>query len=179
MTYLLQSLPQILTCFLICAVKILEMSIQSVRLILQVKGLKVAASLIAFIECLIWGLVASAVILTLSQNIYWLFAYCLGFASGIFFGSIIEDKLALGKVNLQFMTDEKDGNRIIEYLIANNKGFIAIEGFGYHGKSFKINTVIDRRYEKRVITDIHKITANVFVVTSDIGKTIGGYGLRK
>ena len=179
MAQLLQHLPQVLTCFLICGVKILEISVQSIRVILQVKGQRVAAALLAFAECAIWGLVTSAVITSLADNLYWLFAYCLGFAAGIYFGSVIENKLALGKVNLQLMTDEDDGNKIVEYLSTHNRGFTAFEGFGYNGKRFKINTVIPRKDEKKILFDIHKITDDVFVVSAEVGKTIGGFGVRK
>ncbi|MEG2139016.1 MAG: DUF5698 domain-containing protein, partial [Oscillospiraceae bacterium] len=65
MTELLNSLPQILTCLLICGVKIVEISVQSIRVIMQVKGQKLASTLLAFLECVIWGLVTSAVITSL------------------------------------------------------------------------------------------------------------------
>ncbi|MEA4893698.1 MAG: DUF5698 domain-containing protein [Oscillospiraceae bacterium] len=178
MTELLHSLPQILTCLLICGIKIIEISVQSIRVIMQVKGQRLASTLLAFLECMIWGLVASAVITTLADNIYWLFAYCLGFAAGIYFGSILEKKLALGEINLQLMADEDDGNKIIEYLVNNGRGFTAFEGFGFEGKKFKINTVVPRKAEKQIVRDIHEMTRNVFVVSADIGAYFGGYGVR-
>ncbi|MEG0941241.1 MAG: DUF5698 domain-containing protein [Oscillospiraceae bacterium] len=177
MTELLNSLPQILTCLLICGVKIVEISVQSIRVIMQVKGQKLASTLLAFLECVIWGLVTSAVITSLADNIYWLFAYCVGFAAGIYFGSVLESKLALGETNLQLMADEEDGNKIIEYLIKNKRGFTAFEGFGYEGKKFKINTVIPRKAQKQIVKDIHDMTIHVFVVSSDVGSAIGGYGV--
>lgn len=177
MTELLNSLPQILTCFLICGVKITEISVQSIRVIMQVKGHKLASALLAFLECLIWGFVTSAVITTLADNLYWLFAYCIGFAAGIYFGSVLENKLALGEKNLQLMADEEDGNKIIQYLIKSGRGFTAFEGFGYEGKKYKINTVIPRKAEKQIIKDIHNITTRVFVVSGDIGISFGGYGV--
>jgi len=144
---------------------------------MQVKGQRLASTLLAFLECIIWGLVTSAVITTLATNMYWLFAYCVGFAAGIYFGSVLENKLALGETNLQLMADEEDGNKIIEYLIKSGRGFTAFEGFGYEGKKFKINTVIPRKTEKQIIKDIHKMTTQVFVVCSDIGASFGGYGV--
>ena len=178
MTELLHSLPQILTCLLICGVKIIEMSVQSIRVIMQVKGQRLSSTLLAFLECVIWGLVTSAVITTLADNMYWLFAYCVGFAAGIYFGSVLENKLALGETNLQLMSDEDDGNKIIEYLIKSGRGFTAFEGFGYEGKKYKINTVIPRKAEKQTVKDIHKITTNIFVISSGIGAYFGGYGVR-
>ncbi|NCB73612.1 MAG: DUF2179 domain-containing protein [Clostridia bacterium] len=178
MTQLLNSLPQILTMLLICGVKIIEMSVQSIRVIMQVKGQRLESTLLAFLECLIWGLVTSAVITTLADNMYWLFAYCVGFAAGIYFGSVLENKLALGETNLQLMVDEDDGNRIIEYLTNNGRGFTAFEGFGYEGRKFKINTIIPRKAEKKIKRDIHKMAPHAFVVSSGIGNFSGGFGVR-
>ena len=179
MSELLHILPQLVTCLLICVVKIIEMSVQSIRVIMQVKGQRLASTLLAFLECLIWGLVTSAVITTLADNMYWLFAYCVGFAAGIYFGSVFEKKLALGETNLQLMVDEEDGNRIIEYLVNSGRGFTACEGFGYEGKKFIINTVIPRKAEKQIVKDIHSLTPHVFVVSSGIGSYFGGYGVSK
>ena len=178
MTEILHSLPQILTCLLICGVKIIEMSVQSIRVIMQVKGQRLESTLLAFLECVIWGLVTSAVITTLADNMYWLFAYCVGFAAGIYFGSVLENKLALGETNLQLIVDEDDGNKIIEYLVDSDRGFTAFEGFGYEGKKFKINTVIPRKVEKQILKDIHNMTPHAFLVISGIGAYVGGYGVR-
>lgn len=178
MTQLLHNLPQILTCFLICGVEIIEMAIQSVRIIMQVKGERLATAILAFTECLLWGLVISAIITTLADNIYWLLAYCIGFAVGIYVGSILENKLALGETNIQLIADEDDGNKITEYLVSNGRGFTAFEGFGYEGKKFKINTIIPRKAERQVINDIHKISPQVFVVGAGINIYAGGFGVR-
>ncbi len=178
MSELIHSLPQIATCLLICAVKIIEVSVQSVRVIMQVKGQRLASTLLAFFECLIWGLVTSAVITTLANNMYWLLAYCVGFAAGIHFGSVIEKRLALGETDLQLVVNEEEGNKIIEYLVNSGRGFTAFEGFGYEGKKYKINTVIPRKIEKQILKDIHKLTPHVFVVSSGVGAFVGGYGVR-
>ena len=67
---------QISICVIICLAKILEISIQSVKTVCMVKGERKIAAVLAFIECLVWGLVVSSVITSLSENLYWLFSYC-------------------------------------------------------------------------------------------------------
>lgn len=178
MTALLHNIPQILTCLLICGIEIIEMAIQSIRIIMQVKGRRLATALLAFAECLLWGLVISAIITTLADNLYCLLAYCIGFAVGIFLGSILEDKLALGETILQFIADEDDGNKITEYLVENGRGFTAFEGFGYDGKRFKINAVVPRKAERQIVADIHKMAPQVFVTGAGINIYSGGFGVR-
>ena len=55
---------QVMICLLICGAKILEISIQSVKTVCMVKGQKMIAAVLGFIECLVWGLVVSSVITT-------------------------------------------------------------------------------------------------------------------
>ena len=55
---------QLLVCLLICGAKILEISIQSVKTVCMVKGQKLIAAFLGFIECMVWGLVVSSVIAT-------------------------------------------------------------------------------------------------------------------
>ena len=45
-----------LFCLLICAAKVVEISIQSIKTVSMVKGQRTVASVLAFIECLIWPL---------------------------------------------------------------------------------------------------------------------------
>ena len=104
-------------CFIICFAKVLEISIQSVKTVCMVKGERAVAVGLAFIECLIWGLVVSSVITSLSGNMLWLFAYCFGYAAGIFIGSVIESKIALGTSSVQIMVNKEHAKKVEEYLL--------------------------------------------------------------
>ena len=55
-------------CIIVCLAKILEISVQSVKTVFMVKGQRIQAALLGFLECVIWGLVISAIIDTLSGN---------------------------------------------------------------------------------------------------------------
>ena len=98
---------QIMICLLICGAKILEISIQSVKTVCMVKGQKLVSAVLGFIECMVWGLVVSSVITTLSEDFTLLFAYCLGYALGLYLGSIIESKIALGTSSVQIMVSKE------------------------------------------------------------------------
>lgn len=78
--------------------KIIEVSIGTLRSILIVKGYRKTAVLLSLVEISIWVFVASRVITGLTESPYKGIAYALGFAAGVWCGSILEEKLAFGKI---------------------------------------------------------------------------------
>ena len=76
--------------------RVLEVSIGTLRNILVNKGYGKKASLLAFVEALSWVFVASKVIGALSTEPLKGIVYALGFAGGVFAGSILEKIIALG-----------------------------------------------------------------------------------
>lgn len=102
MSEILASLPPFVVCLIVCAAKIIEISIQSLKTCMMVKGQRLKAAMLGFIECMIWGLVISTIISTLGNNYILLLFYCCGYAVGLFLGSTIENKLQLELAALSF-----------------------------------------------------------------------------
>ena len=69
MSEFLDSLQPIVLCFIVCAAKIIEITIQSLKTCMMVKGQRMKAAALGFTECIIWGLVISTIIGTLGDNI--------------------------------------------------------------------------------------------------------------
>ena len=51
----LRGISPILVCLLVCAAKIVEITIQSLKTCMMVKGQRLKAAGLGFIECTIWG----------------------------------------------------------------------------------------------------------------------------
>ena len=130
MSGFLSSLHPAVVCIIVCAAKIIEISIQSLKTCMMVKGQRLKAAGLGFLECTIWGLVISTIIGTLGDNIFLLFFYCIGYATGLFLGSTIEGKIALGTSNLELIASDESTEIITEYLKSNNKGYTVFEGHG-------------------------------------------------
>jgi uncharacterized protein YebE (UPF0316 family) len=82
-------------CLIVCLAKITEITIQSLKTCMMVKGQRLKAAGLGFVECAVWGLVISTIITTLGDNPLLLLFYCGGYATGLFLGSTIENKIAL------------------------------------------------------------------------------------
>ena len=180
MSNFLSSLHPVAVCLLVCAAKIVEISIQSLKTCMMVKGQRLKAAMLGFTECMIWGLVISTIISTLGDNLLLLVFYCAGYAMGLFLGSTIEGKIALGTSNLQLIANDENTKLIITYLRQHKRGYTVFGGQGSTDKMNMILIVLPRREMKRVLKEIRKLCSNrVFVVASDVSKYAGGYGLVK
>jgi uncharacterized protein YebE (UPF0316 family) len=180
MSALLEALPPIVLCLIVCATKILEISIQSLKTCMMVKGQRLKAAGLGFVECVIWGLVVAAVIGTLGDNLLLLLFYCIGYAAGLFIGSTIENKIALGTSNLELIASDESTEKIVAYLKEQGKGYTVFEGHGSTDKMNMIFIVLPRKEMPAVLKDIRKsCNDKVFVVASEVSKYAGGYGMVK
>lgn len=180
MSEFLASLNPVLVCLIVCAAKIVEITIQSLKTCMMVKGQRLKAAGLGFVECVIWGLVISTIIGTLGDNLFLLLFYCVGYATGLFLGSTIEGKLALGTSNLEIIANDENTDKIREYLKERNMGFTVFGGKGSTDKMNMIFIVLSRREAGRVLKEIRRLCDNkIFVVASEVSKYAGGYGMVK
>ena len=180
MSNLLASLPPVLVCLIICAAKIIEITIQSLKTCMMVKGQRGKAAALGFAECAVWGLVISTIISTLGDNILLLLFYCIGYAAGLFLGSTIEGKIALGTSNLQLIANDENTEKIKVYLHERKNGYTVFAGHGSVDKMNMIFIVLPRKEVAKVLREIRgECGGKVFVVASEVSKYAGGYGMVK
>ena len=180
MSEFLASIPPVAVCFIVCAAKIIEITIQSLKTCMMVKGQRLKAAALGFTECTIWGLVISTIISKLGDNMFLLAFYCVGYATGLFLGSTLESKIALGTSNLQLIANDENTERIIGYLKEKGRGYTVFNGQGSTDKMNMILIVLPRRDAIRTLKEIRRLCENnVFVVASEVSKYAGGYGMVK
>lgn len=180
MSEFLASLHPILVCLIVCVAKIVEITIQSLKTCMMVRGQRLKAAGLGFVECTVWGLVISTIIGTLGDNPFLLLFYCAGYATGLFLGSTIEGKIALGTSSLELIAGAECTERITEYLRQNNRGYTVFEGHGSVDAMHMILIVLPRRETAKVLKEIRGICGGkVFVVASEVSKYAGGYGMVK
>jgi uncharacterized protein YebE (UPF0316 family) len=146
----------------------------------MVKGERKLAALLGFIECFVWGFVISAVITSLSSNILLLFSYCIGYAAGLFLGSYIESRIALGTSSVQIMVDDEHIEIVEKYLKGKGYGFTVLDGHGSKESMHVVIMILARKVVKNTMKEIREMcNGDVFMVSSEISNFAGGYGIRK
>ena len=180
MSEFLSSIHPLAVCFIVCAAKILEITIQSLKTCMMVKGQRLKAAGLGFLECAVWGLVISTVISTLGDNLFLLAFYCVGYATGLFLGATLESKIALGTSSLRLIANDENTKKITGYLQERARGYTVFDGHGSKDKMNMIMIVLPRREALRTLKEIRKLCENnVFVVVDEVSKYAGGYGMVK
>ena len=104
----------ILLPLLIVLARITDVSINTIRIIYVLGGRRWTATMLGFFEAFIW-LMAIRQIFEHLDNWLCYVAYPAGFASGIFIGMIIEERIAYGKVIVRIIT-RRDVKALIDFL---------------------------------------------------------------
>lgn len=94
----------LLLCIKIFFARILDVSIGTVRMLLIVRNKKLLGTLCAFIEVMIWFMVAREALNTELTSLFIPIAYSAGYATGTFIGATISDRFIDSIVGVQFIT---------------------------------------------------------------------------
>lgn len=127
---------------LIFLARIMDVSINTVRIIYMLGGRRATSTILGFFEAFVWIIVISQLFQNLDNWICYV-AYAGGFATGIFVGMIIEERIAYGKVIVRIITN-KDISQLISFLREKNFRFTKVDTEGRDGPSNLVFTVLDR-----------------------------------
>jgi uncharacterized protein YebE (UPF0316 family) len=163
--------------FIIFFAKIVEVSLMTVRTVFISKGKKAYASIIGFIEVLIWLKVVSVVLTSINEDIYKMLVYALGFSMGNYIGLWIESKLAIGLVTIQAIVDEKVGHELAEYLRKQKVGVTILNGEGKDNNKNILILHVKRKIKDKIIEEIEQKVKNAVITVSEVQMIHGGYGL--
>ncbi|HHU24710.1 MAG: DUF5698 domain-containing protein [Bacilli bacterium] len=160
---------------LIFCSRIIEVSMGTLRIILINKGYRKQGVILAFFEVTIWVFVASRVIGGISEQPIKGIIYSLGFATGVFVGSKIENYLAFGKVLIQTITSADKGSKLAEELRSNGYGVTTIQAKGKDTERTVLMIYTNRKGKEQLIKLIHDIDETAMIISNDVTTLQGGY----
>jgi uncharacterized protein YebE (UPF0316 family) len=165
------------TYLIIFVAKVFEVSLMTLRTVLVTKGEKVFGSLIGIVEISIWIVLTSTVLSGLKDDPFKMVVYAIGFAVGIYLGSTIEEKLAIGLVNVQVIVNKTEGETLTNHLREKGIGVTEMEGQGLSEPKSILILHIQRKKKNEIIKDIVKTVPGAVISASDLKTVHGGYGL--
>lgn len=127
---------------LIFCARVMDVSINTLRIMFVMNGKKKIAPILGFFESLIWLLAIGQIFQNIDNPMSYV-AYAGGFAMGTFVGMTIEEKLALGRVLVRVITPEPMPS-LIEYMKEHNFRFTSVGAEGRYGKVNLLFTVMKR-----------------------------------
>ena len=161
-------------CLKIFFVRILDVSLGTIRTMFVVRGQKLISSIIGFFEILVWFLVVKEALQTESNSIFIAISYSLGFATGNYIGALLSDKLITGNVSVQVFTNN---NNLEKILREHGYGVSSVVYTGYEEEAHKhmlfIN--IDKKKEKALRELIKKNDKEAFIIVNETKYVENGY----
>lgn len=141
--------------------RILDVSIGTVRTIMVVQGRKYFAGMFGAIEVLIWILAIRYIFQHLEQ-IPNIIGYSLGFGLGNILGITIEQKIGLGYIQLNIIS--KNRYKEIAKLLREMKfGVTEIKGEGTSGEVIILIVIIPRKIQNKIIKAIESVDSHCFI----------------
>jgi uncharacterized protein YebE (UPF0316 family) len=104
MLELLNNAPPIVVAIAIFLMRIIDVSLGTVRTITVVQGRVKLSVLLGFLEVLVWVTAVVGVLQRVSESPIVMFGYALGFAAGNATGILLERRMALGDVIVRCIT---------------------------------------------------------------------------
>jgi uncharacterized protein YebE (UPF0316 family) len=160
---------------LIFFAKIVEVTIGTMRIILIGKGFRKPGTLLAIFEIFLWVFIASRVIMGISETPMKGIIYSFGFATGVYIGSLLENRLAVGKVLIHVIVDPKDGIDMMSALRKEGHGVTSLDAHGKDSDKMVLMIFANRK-NKNVITKlIETLNPKALIVSNEVSFVHGGY----
>lgn len=153
--------------------RITDVSMGTIRMIMLVKGQRRIAALIGFFEVMIYLVVLGKVVGNINKPIL-IIAYCLGYASGNFVGSKLEERLSIGRLLVQIIIKEIESG-LVEALRASGFGVTIFTGEGMDGNSYMLNIITERKKLPMLKEIVENQDCGAFITTMDVRSSLGGY----
>jgi uncharacterized protein YebE (UPF0316 family) len=151
---------------LIFCARVMDVSINTLRIMFVMNGKKKIAPILGFFESLIWLLAIGQIFQNINNPMSYV-AYAGGFAMGTFVGMTIEEKLALGRVLVRVITPEPMP-ALIEYMKERNYRFTSVGAEGRYGKVNLLFTVMKRDDLTDFIGKIKSINDKAFYTIESV-----------
>jgi uncharacterized protein YebE (UPF0316 family) len=151
---------------LILLARILDVSMDTVRVIMVAKGYRNYAPVIGFFQALVWVITISRVMVNL-ENWTAYIGYAGGFGIGTYIGMRIEERLALGHELVRVVT-RTDASDLIADLRERGFPVTSVTGQGRDGEVGILFVILKRRTVSEVVEIIKSHNPRAFYTIEDM-----------
>jgi uncharacterized protein YebE (UPF0316 family) len=150
----------------IFVLRVADMSLDTLRLLFVVRGRKKLAWVLGFMQSLIFVIAISSVLTNL-KNPLTILGYAAGFATGNVIGMMIEERLAIGFIQLTIVSPRR-GAAIAEMLRGHGYAVTELSGRGLSGMVSILNVSVMRRKLIEAETLILEADPEAFVTAEEV-----------
>ena len=150
----------------IFALRVGDMSLDTLRMLFVVRGRKGVAWGLGFVQSIIFVLAITSVLSHLDNPLN-VVGYAAGFATGNVVGMWIEERLAIGHVKVSIVS-QRLGSALSKTLRESGFGVTEIPARGRDGMVSMLSVSVLRRDVPRIQAIIHECDAEAFVIAEDV-----------
>ena len=163
----------VLSYLLIFFARVIDISLATIRMIMVVRGKRMQAALIGFVEALVFVVAIGRVLNHMDDPIN-ILMFALGFATGNYVGMWVEEKMALGNIIVQAITPSHYQD-LTEQLREEGFGVTIVQGYGIKGTNNLVNITLQRKRMNKLMRIIDEYDKEIFVTVTDARAIRGGY----
>lgn len=162
---------------LIFCLRLTDVTLGTMRILMTVRGRKLLAALIGFIEVTIFVVAISQVVRNVS-NVWNVLGYSGGFAAGTLVGMTIEERLALGFTVVRVICSDVC-NAVAERLRESGYGVTEMPGQGLRGPVEVLEVVVRRSELPAVLQIVDRTDRQAFITVEETRRVYRGWRLGK
>jgi uncharacterized protein YebE (UPF0316 family) len=151
---------------LVFGLRLVDVSISTVRIVVMMRGHLRLATLLGFFESLTWIAATSIVFANLGDPIRAI-AFAAGFAGGILLGGTIERRIAMGNAFVRIVAN-RDDEPMADRLRTAGFPVTVLNAEGRDGDVRLNFSVIQRRRVKEMLALIQEINPKTFVTVEEV-----------
>lgn len=150
----------------IFALRVGDMSLDTIRVLFVVRGRKKLAWILGFLQSLIFVIAISSVLTNL-KNPLSILGYAAGFATGNVVGMLIEERLAIGFIQLTIVSPKR-GSAVAEMLRQHGYAVTELSGRSLSGMVSILNVSVMRKQLVEVEMLIREADPEAFVTVEEV-----------
>ncbi len=158
----------------IFALRVIDMSMDTMRMLFVVRGRKKIAWGLGFGQSLVFVIAISAALAEVAKNPLALIGYAAGFATGNVVGMYIEDRLAIGHIQFTVVSPRR-GALLVDALRKAGYAVTEVSGRGKDGMVTMLHTSVQRKDRDAVETVVLETDPDAFVTAEDVRPVRRGF----
>ena len=162
-----------LAALMIFGLRLIDVSLGTLRIVLLTRGDGWRAGLIGFLESLIWVFAISQVLRNLDDPVL-MVGFAAGFGAGTFLGVLVEGWLAMGTKIVRIVASV-DSPQAAPVLRENGYAVTVLNGEGLQGEVRLALTVVPRRQLRKVLGIIYETNPKAFVTFEHVRLPPSGF----
>ncbi|MBX3003172.1 MAG: DUF2179 domain-containing protein [Anaerolineales bacterium] len=156
---------EILMALGIFMLRVVNQSLDTLRVVMMLRGRRLSTWILGFVETAIFVVALSSVISGL-DNILNIIGYSAGFATGNTLGMWVEDRLAIGFINLRIVSPKR-GTAMVQRLREAGFGVTEIPARGKDGTVSLLNLSVRRKEVDEVQAIVEAVDGTAFITSEE------------